>query len=135
MEDICDGVKILCDRMETNPEDFEYNGKFHHFGQEIERTFEEDKHYRALMYFTDAERDALHSAFRKMKRTNFTRVVIETLVAEPEPQEPLKARSTGRPLTSEAMREAVLGDLNTAFDKEYAVYKAKDRYQLDLPWK
>lgn len=138
MEDICDGVKILCERMGTNPEDFDYDGRFYDYGQEILSAIEADPDTlaRRMRFFTQAERDMLTTAYSNMVRATYTRRVIETLVAEPQPKRK-------GPISNSWLAKDAMDGLNLAFDKAYAenhetdsyVYKAKDRYQLDLPWK
>ena len=157
MEDnICDGVKILCERMDSNPEDFtEYPidapsglpngmGKFHYDGRLIERLArgEHDAH-EAYWYLTQAEKDALISSYKKMMRQEFTRATVEKLLEQPESElDVAKAvRKANRPLTKAQMTNESLKLLNESFDEAFSknhvtdslVYKATGRY--DPPWK
>lgn len=135
--DICDGVKILCERMETNPEDFWYDGKFHTFGKEIDDYLADPVGPKSRMHiFNDVEREMLVVSYKKLCRTFYTRKVIETLVTEPEKEKLKGARKRNADL-----RAALLDDLNSAFDKEYNHmtdtyrYVAKGRYNFDEnPW-
>lgn len=147
MEDICDGVRILCERMDTNPDDFGYGGKFYEYGHEIDEMIVRPEQIRhRLTFFTQAERDMLTAAYKNFVRNHYTRCVIETLTsaAEVEVEQP-KPSKRGGPLTTEAIRKELQEDLNKAFAKEYDTYsdalkyKAKDRYafgdELPDPWK
>lgn len=145
MEDICDGVKILCERMDTHPDDFGYNGKFYEYGREIdEMIVRPEKTQHRLTFFTQAERDMLATAYKNFVRNYYTRCVIETLVDAPdEPEKPRPKR--GGPISTATLRKEIQEDLNKAFEKEYDTYsdtlkyKAVGRYAFDEelpdPWK
>ena len=139
MEDICDGVKILCERMDTNPEDFDYEGKFYTFGNEIdEMIIHPEKVRHRLTFFTQTERDMLTTAYKNFVRAHYTRQVIETLTSTAEVEQP-KPSKKGGPLTRAKIINESLAQLNTEFDKSYITYRAKDRYafgdELPDPWK
>lgn len=142
MENICDGVKILCERMETNPEDFEHGGKFYYYGQEIDQYLvdgETRKHRMGI--FNREELDMLTGSYKNMAKARYTRSVIETLVEAPAEVEQPKPSKRGGPLTTKAIRESLKEDLNKAFATEYDTYsdtfkyKAVGRYDLPDPWK
>ena len=148
MEDICDGVRILCERMETNPEDFGYNGKFYEYGREIDETIvRPEKTQHRLTFFTQAERDMLTAAYKNFVRNYYTRCVIETLTSTAEFDQPKPALKPkrGGPISTATLRKEIQEDLNKAFDKEYDTYsdtlkyKAVGRYafgdELPDPWK
>ncbi len=97
MSEFCAGVKILLERMKSNPEDFEMieldvrsmtnvQGRFYDFAQSIEGvilgTTEKGRPYRDWHYFTDEERKALIDGFKEMKRTKFDKTVMERVFDE-----------------------------------------------------
>jgi len=97
MSEFCAGVKILLERMKSNPEDFELHqydiptmqgvkGRFYDFAQSIEGiilgTVEKGRPYRDWHYFTDEERKALIDGFKGMKRAKFDKGVMERVFDE-----------------------------------------------------
>jgi hypothetical protein len=97
MSEFCAGVKILLERMKSNPEDFEIiqydigmgrdvRGRFYNFAQSIEGiilgTVEKGRPYRDWHYFTDEERQALIDGFKEMKRAKFDKEIMERVFDE-----------------------------------------------------
>lgn len=94
-----EGVKILIDRMESNPEDFETNfgdlsraeihrGRFASVGAALRERMngEKDKwEHRKLL--TEEELTALDEAYLKLARKRFTENIMAKLLAEPEKRE------------------------------------------------
>ena len=153
MEDeISDGVKILCDRMENNLEDFletDFDpstlhrklGKFYYEGKQIESLAKgEIAGKETFWYLNDTEKAMLVKAYVAMERRLATQRVVEKLLTTDEPAPEVKRKG---PLTKAQIVKDSLAQLNREFDKAYAEnhatdtyrYVAKDRYQLDLPWK
>jgi len=151
MEDeISDGVKILCERMESNPEEFldqPYDpntfdrklGKFYYEGKNIEAMAKGESD-TVFWYLSPAEKQALVAAYVRMIRTEHTRVVVERLLVKPEPEiDVAKAmRKANRPLTKAQIVNDSLKCLNESFDAAYAknhtadslVYRASGRYAV-----
>ncbi len=97
MSEFCAGVKILLERMKSNPEDFELldydaslmhsvKGRFYEFAQAIEGLIlgkiEKDRPWRDWQYFTDEERQALIEGFKEMKRVKFNNKIMERVFDE-----------------------------------------------------
>jgi hypothetical protein len=99
MSEFCAGVKILLERMKSNPEDFEMldfsvnfgqgvEGRFYQFGKLMEQTIagrDTDKLTQSWYdwhYFTEEERQALLTGFKDMKRTKFDKSVMERVFDE-----------------------------------------------------
>jgi len=97
MSEFCAGVKILLERMQSNPEDFEViqydigmgrdvRGRFYDFAQSIEGIIlgkiEKDRPWRDWQYFTDEERKALIDGFKEMKRVKFDNLIMERVFDE-----------------------------------------------------
>lgn len=85
MSEMNEGIKILIDRMQTNPEDFAppYGGGRNYLGgntwRELAVVVIEDKEV-----FTDEEKEAVSVALREVSRKNFTAKILEMLAAPTE---------------------------------------------------
>ena len=97
MSEFCAGVKILLERMESNPEDFEMvefdistdqgvQGRFYQFAQSMDDVIlgkqNKDRPWRDWQYFTEEERQALIDGFKRMKRANFDKHIMERVFDE-----------------------------------------------------
>jgi hypothetical protein len=97
MSEFCAGVKILLERMKSNPEDFEMvefdmatdqgvQGRFYQFAQSMDDVIlgkqNKDRPWRDWQYFTDEERQALIGGFKEMKRANFDKHIMERVFDE-----------------------------------------------------
>jgi hypothetical protein len=84
-EEICDGVKMLIERMQNNPEDFEYGGSMTGYSNTMEDILRNPKDHQPLWFLSDAEKKALVNAYKEMHKTRFTAGVVQSILA-PEPQ-------------------------------------------------
>jgi hypothetical protein len=97
MSEFCAGVKILLERMKSNPEDFEMvefdmatdqgvQGRFYKFAQSMDDMVigKQDKNrpWRDWQYFTKEERQALLDGFKEMKRAKFDKEIMERVFDE-----------------------------------------------------
>jgi hypothetical protein len=95
MSEFSAGVKILLERMKSNPEDFEeidrdvirgihVRGRFYEFAGSMERMILGDKGtpWRDWYYFTEEERQALIDGFKEMKRVKFDGGIMERVFDE-----------------------------------------------------
>jgi hypothetical protein len=97
MSEFCAGVKILLERMKSNPEDFEMvefdmatdqgvQGRFYQFAQSMDDVIlgkqNKDRPWRDWQYFTEEERQALIDGFKEMKRANFDKRIMERVFDE-----------------------------------------------------
>ena len=157
-EEICDGVKVLCERMENNPEDFiegpinpntfDRNlGKFYYDGRNVEELAKGNPNAQeTFWHLNQAEKDALVKSYKNMMRNEFTRRVVERLLEQPEPE---RIRFKGKgPLTMAQIASETRNGLNESFDKTYEknhytdsfVYKETGRYawfsaqEIPNPW-
>jgi len=71
-----DGVKILLERMQTHPEEFQ--GDYNKWADLINR-YEK--------FFTASERSMINGAITNIRRDEFTTIVMEKLLAEDKPVE------------------------------------------------
>jgi hypothetical protein len=96
MSEFCAGVKILLERMKSNPEDFELidydmstiqgvQGRFYNFANAMEQVIlgdDKGNPWKDWQYFTEEERKALIAGFKEMKRTKFDKAVMERVFDE-----------------------------------------------------
>jgi hypothetical protein len=92
MNEFCAGVKILLERMKSNPEDFEMidfnaatyksiDGRFYDFAKLLAKVIscDDDKaiSWQEWRYFTEEERQALVAGFTEMQRAKFDKEIME----------------------------------------------------------
>lgn len=92
MNEFCVGVKILLERMKSNPEDFEMidfnaatyksiDGRFYDFAKLLAKVIscDDDKaiSWQEWRYFTEEERQALVAGFTEMQRAKFDKEIME----------------------------------------------------------
>jgi hypothetical protein len=97
MTEFCAGVKILLERMKSNPEDFEMldfnptafksiEGRFYGFAKSLAKVIscddDKDISWQEWRYFTAEERQALVDGFKEMKRTKFDKEIMERVFDE-----------------------------------------------------
>jgi hypothetical protein len=96
MSEFCAGVKILLERMKSNPEDFELleydmsliqgiQGRFFQFAVAMEQMVlgdDKGKPWKDWQYFTEEERQALITGFKEMKRAKFDKGIMERVFDE-----------------------------------------------------
>jgi len=88
-EEISSTVKMLCERMQTNPEDFIQTGdkppRFYILNKYLANVIykRHDAFTQLLWFLTDAERDALNEAYKKMMRENWEQSILNGLMYEP----------------------------------------------------
>lgn len=138
-EEISDGVKILCERMENNPEDFvesEFDpstlhrklGKYYYEGKTIEALAKgEPAGAEALWYLNETERIMLVRAYRNMMRNSHTAHVVGKLLEQPAPEvDVAKAiRNANSPLTTGQLIKELTPGLDEMFSKEYERYRSE----------
>lgn len=145
-EEICDGVKILCERMENNPEDFEDNsfsqntfdrslGKFYYEGRSIEELAKNSPNAQeAFWHLNQAEKDALVKSYKTMMRNEFTRRIVERLLDRPEPEPEKKYTAQGVRAGKSVLSgmKASVGVWDEIYKESppFVKYKASDRYAV-----
>ena len=81
------GVQILLERMDTNPEEFEDDfalggGKWYDIVQAVH--VRKDKNEKTLPFLSDAEVNALYEKLEDVRRENFTAAVLRRLADTPQ---------------------------------------------------
>jgi len=69
-EELCDGVKMLIERMQNNPEDFDYTGRLYEHHNMINELSEVPKGHQRLWFLNDAEKKALMNATKRCTKLN-----------------------------------------------------------------
>jgi hypothetical protein len=122
-EEICDGVKMLLDRMKNNPEDFEYGGKLHGYRNTMEEVLNAPPAHQPLWFLNETEKKALSDGYRDMHKQVFTTKVVQAILA-PEPEYDINMdqpyRNRSNIITPQHMIKDVTDLLNEEFDKQYA---------------
>ena len=130
-EELCDGVKMLIERMQTNPEDFEYDGKLQGYSNSMEELLRKPSAHQPMWYLNETEKRALVDAYTSMFKANFTAGVVQAILA-PKPDYDINMdRPYGAPsklIASKAMMDQARELLNKEFDKEYAKNYAQSNY-------
>ena len=126
------GVKILLERMQNNPEEFVGTDdpetiyktpKFVIFADLMREILRGDKvkHWDDWHIFTKAEQSALLEGYKTMMRARFDRGIMQRLLEEPEDRGigvyPPMSKKTGKPLTANQITRDALEILEKEFDK------------------
>lgn len=122
-EEICDGVKMLIERMQNNPEDFEYGGKLHGYRNTMEEVLRYPPSEQPMWFLNETEKKALIKAYTDMHKQVFTSGVVQAIL-NPEPEyninmdQPYRNRS--KIITPASMMTQAQQILDQEFEKEYA---------------
>lgn len=122
-EEICDGVKMLLERMQTNPDDFGYGGTMQGYSNTMEDILRNPKDHQPLWFLSDVEKKALIDAYKGMHKTRFTAGVVQSILS-PEPQYDINMdrpyQKPSKIIAPASMVKQAREILNKEFDKEYA---------------
>lgn len=148
MSDLSDFTKLVLARLETNPDEFQLNGRWDTLVRGIEayvRGDEDDRYYRTLWPLDDPERDVIVAAYRKAYLARLHKDMLKNIVSGddlPKYPEPVKGgvlrgSNPSTVLTTSAMQQQTLAVLQKEFDKSYndaftgAVVKGEGQAILD----
>lgn len=90
-EDFCPGVKILLERMKTNPEEFELYGskvRFSGFAHTMQRALTDPKELDTMQDWQclrKEEQKALIEGYKELGRRRFSEGIMQQVLAELEP--------------------------------------------------
>jgi hypothetical protein len=122
-EEICDGVKMLLDRMKNNPEDFDYEGRLYGYRNTMEEVLNAPPAHQPLWFLNETEKKALSDGYRDMHKQIFTAKVVQDIL-RPTPEydfnmdQPYRNRS--KLITPQYMLNETEKILEREFEKEYA---------------
>jgi hypothetical protein len=95
------GVEILIARMKSNPEDFDYDGRFSTYGNALadlaggsQRVRRAEDPAIPFYFLTEEDRTALVEAWNERMREGFAQGVMKTLMEDPKPADEAKQKST-----------------------------------------
>lgn len=123
-EEICDGVKMLIERMQTNPDDFEYGGKLHGYRNTMEEVLHNPPAHQPMWFLNETEKKALIKAYTDMHKQVFTSGVVQAILA-PEPEydfnmdQPYRKKPS-KIIAPQNMLKQATELLEKEFEKEYA---------------
>lgn len=130
-EEICEGVKMLLDRMQNNPEDFDYEGRLYGYRNTMEEVLRNPPANQPMWFLNQTEVKALIDGYTAMHRQKFTAQVVHDIL-RPAPEydinmdRPYKIPSTI--LAPQNMLKQAKEILNKEFDKEYVKNYAKSSH-------
>lgn len=111
IEDMNEGVRLLAQRMETNPEEFASVGRWRNTYEWLTGIVEMDH-----SFLHQEEIDYLRSKFREARRHNFTSDVLRALTQSDEPPQMVGAVGYGQPQQKQVLTRkggALSGALST----------------------
>jgi hypothetical protein len=122
-EEICEGVKMLLDRMQNNPEDFDYEGRLYGYRNTMEEVLRHPPADQPMWYLNQTEIKALIDGYTAMHKQKFTAQVVHDIL-RPAPDYDINMdRPYQKPSTMvvpKNMLAAATKILNDEFDKQYA---------------
>ena len=122
-EEICEGVKMLLDRMQNNPEDFDYEGRLYGYRNTMEEVLRHPPADQPMWYLNQTEIKALIDGYTAMHKQKFTAQVVHDIL-RPAPDYDINMdRPYQKPSTMvvpQNMLAAATKILNEEFDKQYA---------------
>jgi hypothetical protein len=122
-EEICDGVKMLLDRMKNNPEDFDYEGRLYGYRNTMDEVLNAPPAHQPLWFLNETEKKALSEGYRDMHKQIFTAKVVQDIL-RPAPEYDINMdqpyRNRSKLITPQYMLNETEKILEQEFEKEYA---------------
>jgi len=110
------GVEILIERMKTNPEDFDHDGKFadtaRRIREEISGSYGDKQPWFTRHLLTEAEWEKLKDAFIEMSRDKFTESVMKNILKEKEEPRRIYPQSAGFGLSTGTTGSSIVANSN-----------------------
>ena len=130
-EEICEGVKMLLDRMQNNPEDFDYEGRLYGYRNTMEEVLRNPPADQPMWFLNQTEVKALIDGYTAMHRQKFTAQVVHDIL-KPAPEYDINMdrpyRSPRSLIATQNMVKEAEELLNKEFDKEYVKNYAKSSH-------
>lgn len=130
-EELCDGVKMLIERMQTNPEDFDYGGNMHGYSNTMEEVLRGPPSHQPMWFLSDTEKKALIKAYADMHKQNFTAGVVQAILSPPPEYDINMDRPYQNPskiIAPASMVKQAQLMLEEEFEKEYIKNYAKSNH-------
>jgi hypothetical protein len=122
-EEICEGVKMLLDRMQNNPEDFDYEGRLYGYRNTMEEVLRHPPADQPMWYLNQTEIKALIDGYTAMHKQKFTAQVVHDILKPPPEYDINMDRPYQKPSTMvvpQNMLAAADKLIRAEFEKEYA---------------
>jgi hypothetical protein len=122
-EEICEGVRMLLDRMQNNPEDFDYEGRLYGYRNTMEEVLRHPPADQPMWYLNQTEIKALIDGYTAMHKQKFTAQVVHDIL-RPAPDYDINMdrpyQKPDKMLVPQSMLAAANKLINEEFDKQYA---------------
>ena len=122
-EEICDGVKMLLDRMQNNPEDFDYEGRLYGYRNTMEEVLRHPPADQPMWFLNQTEVKALIDGYTAMHRQKFTAQVVHDIL-KPAPEYDINMdrpyQKPNKMVVPQNMINAANKILRDEMDKQYA---------------
>ena len=122
-EEICEGVKMLLDRMQNNPEDFDYEGQLYGYRNTMEEVLRHPPADQPMWYLNQTEIKALIDGYTAMHKQKFTAQVVHDIL-RPAPDYDINMDRPYQKPSTMVVPKNMLAEatkiLNEEFEKEYA---------------
>jgi len=122
-EEICEGIRMLLDRMQNNPEDFDYEGRLYGYRNTMEEVLRNPPANQPMWFLNETEIKALIDGYTAMHRQKFTAQVVHDIF-RPEPQYDISMdrpyQNPSKIIAPASMVKQAREILNKEFDKQYA---------------
>jgi hypothetical protein len=122
-EEICKGVKMLLDRMQNNPEDFDYEGRLYGYRNTMEEVLRHPPADQPMWYLNQTEIKALIDGYTAMHKQKFTAQVVHDIL-RPAPEYDINMdrpyQKPSKMVVPQNMLAAANKLINEEFEKEYA---------------
>jgi len=131
-DEICEGVKMLLDRMQNNPEDFDYEGRLYGYRNTMEEVLRNPPADQPMWYLNQTEIKALIDGYTAMHKQKFTAQVVHDILRPPPEYNinvdlALTPRGTGKMIVPQNMLKQATELISKEFEKEYVKNYAKNR--------
>jgi hypothetical protein len=122
-EEICEGVRMLLDRMQNNPEDFDYEGRLYGYRNTMEEVLRHPPADQPMWYLNQTEIKALIDGYTAMHKQKFTAQVVHDIL-RPAPDYDINMdrpyQKPSKIIAPASMVKQAREILNKEFDKQYA---------------
>lgn len=122
-EEICEGVRMLLDRMQNNPEDFDYEGRLYGYRNTMEEVLRHPPADQPMWFLNETEVKALIDGYTAMHKQKFTAQVVHDIL-RPLPDYDINMdrpyQKPSKIIAPQSMLNQAQQILAVEFEKEYA---------------
>jgi hypothetical protein len=125
-EEMCEGVKMLLDRMQNNPEDFDYEGRLYGYRNTMEEVLRHPPADQPMWYLNQTVIRALIDGYTAMHKQKFTAQVVHDILRPPPEYDINMDRPYQKPSTM-VVPQNMLAEANKLIREEFEKEYAKNR--------